>query len=226
MTSLPDCLECVCAPQYRTSQTAADFVQCDQCSPTLCEISGIGQARASYELASVQGYGYLPDNAERLGRAETRLLTHPVIRLESQDLEGPGLMDAQGTPSRDTAYAIVPVMGQIRAGDLNAAERVPEDTFLLPKQIVGEGRLFMLKVVGDSMINAAIADGAWVVVRQQPKAENGEVVAAMIDGEATVKTLQHADGHVWLMPRNPDYTPILGDAATILGKVVAVVRQI
>src|SRR5258708_37937524 len=94
-----------------------------------------------------------------------------------------------------------------------------------PKQIVGEGTLFLLKVVGDSMINAAIADGDWVVVRQQPDALNGEIVAAMIDGEATVKTFKRSDDHVWLMPHNPAYTPIPGNDATILGKVVAVLRR-
>jgi repressor LexA len=76
------------------------------------------------------------------------------------------------------------------------------------------------------MINAAIADGDWVVVRQQPVAESGDIVAAMIEGEATVKTFKRSDGHVWLMPHNPAYTPIPGDAATILGKVVAVLRRV
>jgi len=98
--------------------------------------------------------------------------------------------------------------------------------FPLPRQLVGEGTLFLLKVAGDSMINAAIADGDWVVVREQPVAENGEIVAAMLDGEATVKTFKQSDGHVWLIPHNPAYTPILGDEATILGRVVAVLRRV
>jgi repressor LexA len=84
----------------------------------------------------------------------------------------------------------------------------------------------MLKVAGDSMINAAIADGDWVVIRQQKNAENGEIVAAMIDGEATVKTLKKVDGHVWLIPHNPAYSPIIDDQATILGKLVAVLRRV
>jgi repressor LexA len=91
---------------------------------------------------------------------------------------------------------------------------------------VGEGTLFMVKVVGDSMIDAAITDGDWVVVRQQQDAENGDIVAAMIDGEATVKTLQRKDGHVWLMPHNPAYSPIAGDDATVLGRVVSVLRRV
>jgi repressor LexA len=91
---------------------------------------------------------------------------------------------------------------------------------------VGSGTLFMLKVVGDSMVEAAIADGDWVVVRQQPNAENGDIVAAMIDGEATVKTYKKRDGHVWLMPHNAAYSPIDGDAAVILGRVVTVLRKV
>ena len=90
----------------------------------------------------------------------------------------------------------------------------------------------MLQVVGDSMINAAIADGDWVVVRRESDVENGDIVAAMIesdasaDREATVKTFKKSAGHVWLIPHNPAYTPILGDEATILGKVVAVLRRV
>jgi repressor LexA len=103
-----------------------------------------------------------------------------------------------------------------------------EDTFWLPRRLVGHGALFMLKIKADSMTGAAIADGDLVVVRQQQTAENGEIVAAQLGGtataEATVKTLQRLDGHAWLMPHNPGYQPIPADDATILGKVVAVIR--
>jgi repressor LexA len=117
-------------------------------------------------------------------------------------------------------------VGRIAAGGPILAEQMIEDVFPLPKALVGEGTLFMLKVAGDSMIDAAIADGDWVVVRQQDDAENGQIVAAMIDGEATVKTLQRRDGHVWLMPHNPAYSPIEGDGATVLGRVVTVLRRL
>ena len=127
---------------------------------------------------------------------------------------------------RGDAPVFVPVVGRIAAGGPILAEQMIEDVFPLPKSLVGEGTLFMLKVVGDSMIDAAIADGDWVVVRQQPDAENGEIVAAMIDGEATVKTLQRRDGKVWLLPHNPAYSPIDGSEATILGRVVSVVRKV
>ena len=95
-----------------------------------------------------------------------------------------------------------------------------------PRQLVGEGELFLLKVVGDSMVDAAICDGDWVVVRQQPTADNGDIVAALLDNEATVKTFKRKDGHVWLMPHNEAYSPIDGDAASILGKVTAVLRRV
>lgn len=138
-----------------------------------------------------------------------------------------------GTPADDTgsgdlrpAPAFVPLLGNIAAGGPILAEQAVESVFPLPREIVGEGTLFLLNVRGDSMIEAAITDGDWVVVRQQPVAENGEIVAAMIDGEATVKTFKRRDGHVWLMPANPAYDPIPGDDATVLGRVVAVLRRL
>lgn len=122
--------------------------------------------------------------------------------------------------------AYVPVVGRIAAGGPILAEESVDEVFPLPKEIVGEGALFLLQVVGDSMVDLAITDGDWVAVRQQPDADNGDVVAAMIDGEATVKTFKRAEDHVWLMPHNSAYEPILGDEATVLGKVVAVLRRL
>ena len=122
--------------------------------------------------------------------------------------------------------AYVPVVGRIAAGGPILAEESVEEVFPLPKEIVGEGELFLLQVVGDSMVDLAITDGDWVAVRQQPDADNGEVVAAMIEGEATVKTFKRTDEHVWLIPHNESYEPILGDDAKILGKVVAVLRRL
>ncbi|MDQ2738376.1 MAG: transcriptional repressor LexA [Actinomycetota bacterium] len=130
--------------------------------------------------------------------------------------------DAAGHP----APAYVPVVGRIAAGGPILAEQAIEEFFPLPKDLVGEGTLFLLRVVGDSMVDAAITDGDWVVVRQQQVGENGDIVAAMIDGEATVKTYKRKDGHLWLMPHNPAYAPIPGDDAVILGRVVAVLRKL
>lgn len=135
-------------------------------------------------------------------------------------------VDLTGSGDARPEASYVPVLGQIAAGVPITAEEVVDDVFPLPKQIVGEGSLFLLKVVGDSMIDAAICDGDWVVVHQQSHADNGDVVAAMLDNEATVKTFKRTDGHVWLLPHNPAFDPIDGDHATVLGKVTAVLRQL
>ena len=134
--------------------------------------------------------------------------------------------DETGVNDQRPEASYVPVLGRIAAGVPILAEETVEDVFPLPRQIVGEGQLFLLQVVGDSMIEAAICDGDWVVVRQQPTADNGDIVAAMLDNEATVKTFKRKDGKVWLMPHNAAFDPIDGDHATILGKVTAVLRRI
>jgi len=133
---------------------------------------------------------------------------------------------ADAWAARRPPASYVPVVGRIAAGGPILAEEAIEDVFPLPRTLVGEGTLFLLKVTGDSMVDAAICDGDWVVVRQQPVAESGDIVAAMIDGEATVKTFKKREGHVWLMPHNPAYEPIPGDTATVLGRVVAVLRRV
>ena len=126
----------------------------------------------------------------------------------------------------------MPLVGRIAAGGPILADESVEDVISLPKQLVGEGNLIMLRVVGESMVNAAITDGDWVVVRRESDIENGDIVAAMIesetsgDHEATVKTFKKVDGHVWLIPHNPAYAPILGDKAKIIGKVVSVLRRL
>ncbi|WP_406830245.1 transcriptional repressor LexA [Pedococcus sp. KACC 23699] len=136
------------------------------------------------------------------------------------------VFDETGVNDRRPEASYVPVLGRIAAGVPILAEETIEDVFPLPRQIVGEGQLFLLQVVGESMIDAAICDGDWVVVRQQPNADNGDIVAAMLDNEATVKTFKRKDGKVWLMPHNEAFEPIDGDHATILGKVTAVLRRV
>ena len=122
--------------------------------------------------------------------------------------------------------AMVPLVGRIAAGGPILADQVVEDVMPLPRQLVGQGELFMLRVAGDSMVDAAICDGDWVVVRRQADAANGDIVAALLDDEATVKTFRQRDGHTWLLPQNTQYEPILGDHATIMGKVVSVLRSL
>src|SRR5215472_17214119 len=168
----------------------------------------------SYQLSTLQRKGYLHRD--------------PAVRPEpgrEREEEVPSDIPGIDIPSQEAAY--VPLLGRIAAGGPILAEQYVEDIFPLPRQLVGEGTLFLLKVVGDSMVNAAIANGDWVVVRQQDDAKNGDIVAAMLDGEATVKTFKRSDdGHAWLIPHNPAYTPILGDDASILGRVVAVLRRV
>ncbi|MDO5751193.1 MAG: transcriptional repressor LexA [Rothia sp. (in: high G+C Gram-positive bacteria)] len=120
----------------------------------------------------------------------------------------------------------VPLVGQIAAGGPITAEQSVEDVISLPRQLVGSGKVFMLRVKGDSMQDAAICDGDWVVVREQHTADNGDIVAALLDDEATVKVFRQIEGHTWLMPRNSQYEPIFGDHASIMGKVVSVLRSL
>ena len=187
--------------------------------PTIREIGdAVGLASTSsvsYQLVALQKKGFLRRDATKPRAVDVRLPS-----------EMPGGLDSGQLHSQFPEPRYVPVLGRIAAGGPILAEQAVEDVFPLPKELVGEGTLFMLKVVGDSMIDAAIADGDWVVVRQQPTANNGDIVAAMLDGEATVKTYKRRDGHVWLMPHNPQFEPILGDDAAVLGRVVTVLRKI
>jgi repressor LexA len=127
---------------------------------------------------------------------------------------------------REDDVVHVPLVGKIAAGIPITAEQNVDDMFALPRQMVGQGNVFMLKVQGDSMIDAAICDGDYVVVREQKTAENGDIVAAMLDHEATVKVFKQRDGNTWLLPRNSAYEPIDGTYAEVMGKVVAVIRSV
>ena len=122
--------------------------------------------------------------------------------------------------------ALVPVIGQIAAGDPNLAEEMVEDIFPLPKQLVGENDVFLLRVRGESMTGAGIVDGDWIAIHRQPVAENGDIVVAIIDDEATVKKCKITDGKISLLPKNPAYSEISGEHAIIIGKVVAVFRKV
>ncbi|HEX4060325.1 MAG TPA: transcriptional repressor LexA [Streptosporangiaceae bacterium] len=216
--------------QRKVLQVIRESVQRRGYPPSMREIGeAVGltsTSSVSYQLSTLQSKGYLRRDAGRPRTVEVRLPGHPAVRpdQETEHSAAPDIMPGGDISSQGATY--VPLVGRIAAGGPILAEEQVEDVFPLPKQIVGEGTLFLLKVAGDSMINAAIADGDWVVVRQQQTAESGDIVAAMIDGEATIKTFKRADGHVWLMPHNPAYTPIPGDSATILGRVVAVLRRL
>jgi repressor LexA len=202
-----------------------DFGDCNGYAPSMREIAGAvdltSTSAVAYQLSVLQNKGYLRRVPGGPRTVEVVLPGRSAALLEAEDVAA-----ALDLSSQDRAYVAVDVMGEIAAGHLHPAEQVLDDTLTLPKQLVGEGTLFILKVTGDSMIGAAIADGDLVVVREQPDVKNGDIVAARIGEEATVKTFQRADGHIWLMPHNPAYAPILGDTATIMGRVVTVIRRV
>jgi len=194
---------------------------------------------------SVSARGYPPSMREigdAVGLSSLSSVTHQLNQLELSGylrrdpnrpralevlIEMPSIEDDAPESTVQVGDAVmVPLVGRIAAGIPITADQMIDEVFPLPRQLVGKGELFMLKVVGESMIDAAIMDGDWVVVRQQKTAENGEIVAAMLDNEATVKVFRQRDGHTWLLPQNSAFEPILGDYAEILGKVVAVMRSL
>ena len=170
----------------------------------------------SHQLGVLEKKGYLRRDPKRPRAMEVLQPEAPSAPAQYQVPEDAG----------PTSPTYVPVLGRIAAGGPILAEQSVETVFPLPRELVGEGQLFLLKVVGDSMIDAAICDGDWVAVRSQPTADNGDIVAALLDDEATVKTFKRRDGKVWLLPQNPAYEPIDGDHARIVGKVVAVLRRV
>lgn len=198
---------------------------------------------------SVSDRGYPPSIREigdAVGLNSTSSVAHQLRTLERKgflrrDPNRPRAVDVRGldetapasgsevvatSAAEQPPAALVPVVGRIAAGGPILAEEAIEDVFPLPRELVGQGSLFLLKVVGESMIDAAICDGDWVVVRQQNVADNGDIVAAMIEGEATVKTFKRVGKDVWLMPHNPMFEPIPGNDAVVLGKVVTVIRKV
>jgi repressor LexA len=211
--------------QRMVLEVIRDSVQRRGYPPSMREIGeAVGltsTSSVSHQLRTLQRKGFLRRDPNRPRAVEVRVPGTTPVRTEEETYGA-----APSTPpAARPAPAYVPLVGRIAAGGPILAEEAVEDVFTLPKQLVGEGTHFLLKVTGDSMIEAAIADGDWVVVRQQPVAEQGDIVAAMIDGEATVKTFKRRDGHIWLMPQNAAYEPIPGDEASILGRVVAVLRK-
>jgi len=208
--------------QERILQCIRGWVETHGYPPSVREIGEavglVSPSSVAYQLKELERKGYLRRDPNRPRAVDVRPPSDPGEPSEPGDEEA--LRAQRPTP------AYVPVVGRIAAGGPILAEQAIEDVFPLPRELVGEGTLFLLQVKGDSMLDAAICDGDWVVVRQQPTANNGEIVAAMLENEATVKTYRRRDRHVWLMPQNPAFEPISGDEATILGRVVAVLRRI
>jgi len=197
--------------------------------PSMREIgAAVGLTSTSsvaHQLRALEALGYVKRDPNR-PRALEIFLPELLASRRALSNASEDSFDVSGIGDAHPSAVNVPVLGRIAAGGPILAEERVEDIFPLPRAIVGEGTLFLLEVSGESMIDAAICSGDYVVVRQQPTAENGEIVAAMLDGEATVKTFQRKDGKVWLLPHNADYSPIDGTHASILGKVTAVLRRL
>lgn len=230
--------------QRRILEVIRDSVESRGYPPSIREMgTSVGLASSSsvaHQLKTLEAKGFLrrdpnrPRALEVLLPGSSRDATPSPLVTKRAAANAP----ADETPSDENAVdetgindavpsaVAVPMVGRIAAGGPILAEERIEDVFAMPRQLVGEGTLFMLEVSGDSMIDAAICDGDWVVVRQQPTANNGDIVAALLDNEATVKTFKRTDGHVWLMPHNEAYDPIDGDHASVMGKVVAVMRRV
>jgi len=215
--------------QRKVLEVIRDWVERFGYPPSVREIGdAVGLTSTSsvhHQLRALERKGYLRRDPNRTRAVDVRSPDelHPTGG-GSAGYDGPEVTEELRAMRPSPAF--VPVVGRIAAGGPILAEQAISDVFPLPREIVGEGTLFLLTVSGDSMIDAAITDGDWVVVRQQSVAENGDIVAAMIDGEATVKTFKRRDGHIWLLPSNPAYEPIPGDEATVLGRVVAVLRRL
>ena len=202
------------------------------------EIEQKGYPPSMRQIGDMVGLASLSSVTHQLGRLETMgyIRRDPKLprAIEVLDENGVGMHGSSSSSLPelpnfevgDEDLVPVPLVGRIAAGGPITAEQSVEDVLALPRQLVGSGKLFMLKVKGDSMIDAAICDGDWVVVREQHTADNGDIVAALLDDEATVKVFRQVDGHTWLMPRNSNYEPIMGDRATVMGKVVSVLRSL
>lgn len=190
---------------------------------------------------SIEERGYPPSVREigdAVGLMSPSSVAHQLAALERKgvlrrDASRPRALVVADSATSDTptgdlrpTASYVPLLGRIAAGTPILADEAVETVFPLPKELVGDGELFLLKVSGDSMVEAAICDGDYVVVRRQQTADNGAVVAALLDDEATVKTLRRRGGKTWLMPANAAYSPIDGTHAQILGQVVAVLRRL
>lgn len=226
VTELPDPVSGLTRRQQAILDVIRDSVERRGYPPSIreiCQSAGLASTSSvAHQLAMLERKGFLRRDPNRPRAVDVR---HSDSTADKPKAARRAVAVTDDAPRGD-APVFVPLVGRIAAGGPILAEQMIEDVFPLPKVLVGGGTLFVLKVVGESMIDAAISDGDWVVVRQQPDAANGEIVAAMIDGEATVKTFQRRDGHAWLLPHNTAYSPIPADDATILGRVVTVLRKL
>ena len=215
--------------QQRILNVIRDSLEDRGYPPSIREIGeAVGLASSSsvaHQLRVLEQKGFIKRDPNR-PRAIEVFLPEVLAARRSIGAADESSFDETGIGDAMPAATYVPMLGRIAAGGPILAEENLQEVFPLPKSLVGEGTLFLLEVSGDSMIDAAICNGDYVVIRKEQTARNGEIVAALIDGEATVKTFQRKDGKVWLLPHNDAYEPIDGTHATILGKVTAVLRRV
>jgi repressor LexA len=214
------------ARQLRILAVIEESVRSRGYPPTVREIGAavglVSPSSVSYQLGVLEKHGLLRRQPNNSRAVELRKPFSPDQPAADQ-VVSPG--QEPGAAAFGSVVTI-PVLGAIAAGAPILAEEHIEDHLVVSADMVGGGTLFALNVRGDSMVDAAICDGDVVVIRQQPVAETGEIVAAMIGDEATVKVFRQRDGHAELLPRNPAYQPIPADDAVILGKVVCVLRRL
>ncbi|MCD4532516.1 transcriptional repressor LexA [Nocardioides sp. cx-169] len=214
--------------QLRVLATIKDSIERRGYPPSMREIGqAVGLTSSSsvaHQLKTLEEKGFLKRDPNR-PRALEVFLPEVMAARRSMSSAEESSYDETGIGDVVPAPTNVPLLGRIAAGGPILAEETFTDVFPLPRQLVGEGELFLLEVSGESMIDAAICHGDYVVIKREQTAQNGEIVAALIDGEATVKTFQRKDGQVWLLPHNEAFEPIDGTHATILGKVTAVLRR-
>jgi repressor LexA len=215
--------------QQRVLAHIKDSIEKRGYPPSMREIGGaVGLTSSSsvaHQLKVLEEKGFLKRDPNR-PRAIEVFLPEVMAARRSLGTVEESEIDETGVGDAAPPAAYVPLLGRIAAGGPILAEENLEEVFPLPKSLVGEGQLFLLEVRGDSMVDAAICDGDYVVIRREQTADNGDIVAALLDDEATVKTFQRKDGQVWLLPHNEAYEPIDGTHATILGKVTAVLRRV
>jgi len=196
------------------------------------ELGGNQKRVYDYIVSETQRCGYPPSVREigaALGLKSTSTVHGHLTRLEKKgyirrDETKPRAIELLDREAKKPTVDL-PLVGKVAAGTpITAVENI-EEVYPFPEELVGAGEHFMLKVQGDSMIDAGILNGDMVVVRKQNSCENGEIVVAMVDDEATVKSFYREKGHIRLQPHNPTMEPIIVETCTVLGKVIALLRR-
>ena len=220
-TGKPD-ISTLSARQRRILEVITDAVVLRGYPPSIREIgdaTGLqSTSSVAYQLKQLEEKGFLRRDPNKPRAVDVRHLHEAKKKATATPTP---------VPPESSGVTYIPVVGRIAAGAPITAEENVDTYFPMPDDVVGQGDLYMLQVVGESMKDAGILDGDWVIVRSQQTAEQGDFVAALLDGEeATVKEFHKDQTGVWLLPHNEEFSPINGNEATIMGKVVSVFRKL